>query len=128
MDADDILDSAFALDKAGRESEAIPLYEQALALGLRKSRRLPAYVGLGSSYRNIGDYESSLHWLERGAEEFPGYHVLPMFKALTLADAGRHAEATAEPFGLASEAIAQKTFAPYRWVFDERLGRLPADD
>ncbi|OBS10227.1 hypothetical protein Thpro_021277 [Acidihalobacter prosperus] len=45
-----------------------------------------------------------------------------------IADAGRHAEATAEPFGLTSEAIAQKTFAPYLWVFDERLGRLPADD
>ncbi|WP_082954484.1 tetratricopeptide repeat protein [Acidihalobacter prosperus] len=82
MDADDILDAAFALDKAGRESEAIPLYEQALVLGLRKSRRLPAYVGLGSSYRNIGDYENSLHWLDRGAVEFPGYHVLPRFQAL----------------------------------------------
>lgn len=45
-----------------------------------------------------------------------------------LADAGRHTEAAAELFGLAGEAIAQKTFAPYRWVFDERLGRLPADD
>jgi tetratricopeptide (TPR) repeat protein len=41
-------------DSAGREDEAIPLYEQALAAGLSGELRARCLLQLGSSLRNVG--------------------------------------------------------------------------
>ena len=41
-------------DSAGREEEAIPLYEQALAAGLAGEIRARCLLQLGSSLRNVG--------------------------------------------------------------------------
>ena len=46
-------DEACAHDRAGREEEAIPCYEEALTLGLEDPLRQQALLGLGSSYRNV---------------------------------------------------------------------------
>jgi tetratricopeptide (TPR) repeat protein len=75
---------AWAFDILGRESSAAQFYEKALALGLKKDR-VGALLGLGSTYRHLGQYKKSLKILDQGIAEFPCYRALQVFRALTLA-------------------------------------------
>jgi len=51
---------AWCHDSLGEEQAAVPYYEQALALGLAGEDRLQAYIGLGSTYRVIGQRLTSI--------------------------------------------------------------------
>lgn len=86
---------ACAHDRAGREEEAIPCYEQALEAGLRDPMRAQALLGLGSSLRNVGRHNEAVHVLARATEEYPASAALPLFHALALRSAGREREAFA---------------------------------
>ncbi len=50
---------AWTCDFMGNESEAAPYYEKAIANGLVEDRE-GAMLGLGSTYRCLGEYEKSL--------------------------------------------------------------------
>ncbi|MDF9758980.1 tetratricopeptide (TPR) repeat protein [Peribacillus simplex] len=61
---------AWSLDILGLEVKAVPHYEAALKLGLPDEDAKGAYLGLGSTYRTIGEYEKSNgHW-KRGWQSF----------------------------------------------------------
>jgi tetratricopeptide (TPR) repeat protein len=75
-------------DLHGREAEAIPHYERALALGLPPDDRRAALLGLGSSLRNLDRHAEAVTTLRRAVEEFPGDPALPAFLALALYSAG----------------------------------------
>ena len=51
---------AAAHDRAGREAEAIPEYEEALRLGLPDEVERRALLGLGSSLRNVERYDDAV--------------------------------------------------------------------
>src|SRR5690606_10817684 len=87
------LHTAMTHDSLGQETEAIPLYEEALALGLSGDDRRAALLGLGSSYRSVGHLEASERVLRQGMAEFPEAAGFPAFLALTLHDQGKGSEA-----------------------------------
>ena len=62
-------DEACAHDRAGREEEAIPCYEEALVLGLPDPLRQQALLGLGSSYRNVLRLADAIALLRGAADE-----------------------------------------------------------
>ncbi|MEZ7171173.1 tetratricopeptide repeat protein [Sporosarcina sp. OR05] len=50
---------AWSFDVLGKEAEAVPFYEKALEIGLNDSDTLGATIGLGSTYRTLGQYKKS---------------------------------------------------------------------
>lgn len=79
-----------AFDCAGREAEAIPQYERALAMGLSGDDLPRIYVQLGSSLRNVGRLEDAIRLLTEGCERFPEQPSLRLFRAFALFSAGRY--------------------------------------
>lgn len=79
---------AWTCDFMGKESDAAPFYEQALANGLKEGRD-GAFLGLGSTYRCLGEYEKSLKVFDQAISEFPDDRALVVFRALTLYNLGR---------------------------------------
>jgi catechol 2,3-dioxygenase-like lactoylglutathione lyase family enzyme len=80
-------------DSAGREEEAIPPYEQALAAGLAGELRARCLLQLGSSLRNVGRLDEAVSLLQSARSEFPEFRPLRAFLALALHSAGRDREA-----------------------------------
>jgi tetratricopeptide (TPR) repeat protein len=83
---------AWTCDLMGKESEAVPFYEKAIANGLKEDRA-GAMLGLGSTYRCLGEYEKSLRVFDQAVREFPENRSLKVFRALTLYNLGRPEEA-----------------------------------
>jgi len=81
---------AWTHDNLGLEREAVVYYEKALSLGLEQEDAKGAFLGLGSTYRTIGEYEKSKVTLLKGLEEFPENHGLKAFLAMTLYNLGEH--------------------------------------
>ena len=86
-------DEACAHDRAGREEEAIPCYEEALELGLPDPLRQQALLGLGSSYRNVLRHADAIALLRGAVDEYPDDHALAVFLSLALWSGGREREA-----------------------------------
>lgn len=78
---------AWTYDSLGQEGKAVPFYEAALVNGLVDDRR-GAFLGLGSTYRCLGDYQKSLTVFDRAIGEFPDDRALQVFRALTLYNLG----------------------------------------
>lgn len=84
---------AWSFDVLGWEKEAVPYYEKAIDLGLPDEKDLQeAYLGLGSTYRTIGEYTKSKKILEEGMKRF-NHNGLKVFLAMTLYNLGEYAEA-----------------------------------
>lgn len=85
---------AGAFDSTGHPDEAVPLYRQALELGLQGSRRRQAVIQLASSIRNLGQPEESVKLLSRElhatSDELDD--AVRAFLSLALADLGRERE------------------------------------
>lgn len=84
---------AWTCDVLGRETEALPYYEKAVALGLAPNELSGALIGLGSTLRNVGQLPRSAEVLRSGRAQFPDNREFDVFLALTLHDLGQHAEA-----------------------------------
>jgi tetratricopeptide (TPR) repeat protein len=84
---------AWTCDVLGREAEALPFYEKAVALGLPENELSGALIGLGSTLRNLGQLERSAEVLRSGQAQFPDNREFDAFLALTLHDLGQHNEA-----------------------------------
>lgn len=85
--------TAVVHDNLGLEREAVPFYRQALALGLSGPDLERAYLGLGSTYRILGEYQQAEETLRRGVSEFPHNRALQVFLAMALYNTQRHKEA-----------------------------------
>lgn len=86
---------AWTCDSMGKESEAAPYYEKAIANGLIEDRSR-ALLGLGSTYRCLGEYEKSLKVFDQGIKEFPEERSLKVFRALTLYNLGKSEESVSQ--------------------------------
>ncbi len=86
---------AAAFDSTGHSDRAVPLYRQALELGLEGGRRRRAVIQLASSLRNVGRAPESVALLtaERSAESDDLDDAVAAFLALALVDTGREREA-----------------------------------
>ncbi len=83
-------------DSAGHEAEAVPLYEEALAAGLREPHRHRAQVQLASSLRNLGRATEGLVVLDDAARRHPDSLGVAAFRALVQHDAGNPSQALAD--------------------------------
>jgi tetratricopeptide (TPR) repeat protein len=100
-----LFERACALDSTGRSDQAVPLYRQALAVGLHDARRRRAVIQMSSSLRNLGQAAESVALLR--AEQAAGSDDLDdavsAFLALALVDTGSEREAVS----LALTALAR---------------------
>ncbi|WP_309484819.1 tetratricopeptide repeat protein [Bacillus aquiflavi] len=71
-------------DQLGLEAEAVPFYTKALTCQLTSEERQLALLGLGSTYRVLGQYEQARIILEQGIEQFPHANEFRVFYALVL--------------------------------------------
>lgn len=85
--------TAWAHDVLGLEREAVPYYERALELGLQGDDPAGALLGLGSTYRTLGEYQQAISRLRQGVEAFPSDRSLEVFLLMALYNAGEHREA-----------------------------------
>lgn len=121
---------AWAHDRAGRETEAVPLYENALAApGLSADDRREALLGLGSTYRLLGRTRDAVRLLTAAVEEFPEHDALRVFLAMAHFDAGEHRAG----FGcllhvLVGTAAGDGTIAEYRRPLIEHAVAYEGDD
>ncbi|MFF2175909.1 tetratricopeptide repeat protein [Lysinibacillus sp. NPDC058147] len=84
---------AWTYDSLGKEQEAVPHYEKAIQLGLKPEFLVDAYLGLGSTYRTLGQYEQSKRILEQALSEFPEAEHVKVFYAMTLYNLREHSKA-----------------------------------
>ena len=61
---------AWTFDSLGKEAEALPQYEKAIALGLPPNEQSGALIGLGSTLRNLGELDRAADVLESGILQF----------------------------------------------------------
>jgi len=80
-------------DNLGLERQAVPYYVRSLELGLGAPDRAEALLGLGSTYRALGEYEQAENVLRAAAAEYPEHRELRVFLAMALHNLGKHAEA-----------------------------------
>lgn len=92
-------------DSAGRELEAIPHYERALALGLPDELVPRALLQLGSSLRNAGRLDDALALFDGAVARFPDQASLRLFRAFALAEGGRDRDALVDVLHLARTRI-----------------------
>ncbi|MBE1554192.1 tetratricopeptide repeat protein [Sporosarcina limicola] len=84
---------AWSFDVLGLEANAVPYYEKAIQLGLNKRDELGAFIGLGSTYRTLGEYNKSKTTFEKGIKHFPENNALKIFYSMTLYNVGEHSKA-----------------------------------
>lgn len=99
-DAEITFQTAVVHDNLGLERESIPFYIRALAQGLsgpdtatKLMKRERAFLGLGSTYRGLGDYQQAEETLRLGLREFPQSRTLQVFFAMTLYNTQQYKEA-----------------------------------
>jgi tetratricopeptide (TPR) repeat protein len=86
---------AWLCDTQGREREAVPYYVKALETpeALTAAEWRGSLLGLGSTYRTLGEYDNAIATLERGIATFPNAGEFPLFLAMAFYNVGRHADA-----------------------------------
>ena len=85
--------TAVVHDNLGLERESIPFYILALEQGLSGPDLERTYLGLGSTYRSLGEYQKAEETLRRGVKEFPDNRALQVFLAMTLYNTQQYKEA-----------------------------------
>ncbi len=126
MTAREELAQAYALDREGREHDAIRHYEAARAAGVPDDERRRFTVGYGSTLRNVGRADEAVALLAQAVADDPGYPPFAAFLALALADAGHSRAALAAMLGCALDAAAPGSFDGYERALTEYQRELLA--
>ena len=116
---------AIVHDNLGLEREAIPFYRRTLQQGLSGHdtatslmKRERAFLGLGSTYRGLGEYQLAEETLRQGLSEFPHSRALQVFLAMALYNTGKHNEA----MELALTNLAETTADPSLEYYKRGIG------
>jgi tetratricopeptide (TPR) repeat protein len=108
---------ASAYDSTGQPDRAVPLYRQALELGLAGERRRRAVIQMASSLRNLGHPEQSVAMLraELDAASDDLDDAVRAFLALALVDTGDEREAVSLALGALAPHLPryQRSLAAY---------------
>ncbi|WP_211655455.1 tetratricopeptide repeat protein [Planococcus alpniumensis] len=105
---------AWSFDLLGEEEKAVPYYEKAIQLGLEKEDLEGALLGLGSTYRTLGEYEKSRSTFAKGIELFPSNQALKVFLAMTLYNLAEHQQAMDILLKCLAETSADKNISAYK--------------
>ncbi|USV57029.1 tetratricopeptide repeat protein [Aeromonas encheleia] len=101
-------------DTLGRETQAIPLYQKAIALGLSEASLRGAWLGLGSSYRSTGQYTEALAAFEQGLARFPDAAEFRVFRAMACYNLGHHKEGMESLLAVLAATTTDPDLTPYR--------------
>jgi len=115
--------TACVYDFLGREREAIPYYHAAIENDLPDTDLRGAYLGLGSTYRTLGQYAESKKILLEGLNRFPEANEMKVFFAMTLYNLGENHEAVSSLLKLITETSSDEKIRDY-----ERAILFYADD
>ncbi|GBU13824.1 hypothetical protein AwEntero_24250 [Enterobacterales bacterium] len=110
-------------DSMGLESLAVPYYLAAINLGLAPEDLRGAYLGLGSTYRTLGQFEESKHIFECAMAAFPEALELRVFLAMTLYNLADHHAAMSLLLDVIADTSADEEIQRY-----QRAIRLYAQD
>jgi tetratricopeptide (TPR) repeat protein len=103
-----------AYDTAGEEATALGFYEQAMQKGLAGDIRRRCYLQYGSTLRNLGRIEESLHVFVRARGEFPDSVALGAFESLTFHAAGQLNTALASLLNLLANHVDAAELERYK--------------
>ena len=84
---------AWIHDLLGLEREAIPFYEKAVETGISGDDLKSALLGIGSTYRCIGEYQKSIDTFQQALSLFPDSHEFNVFLAMAYYNIGEYAKA-----------------------------------
>jgi Flp pilus assembly protein TadD len=119
-----VFERAGSLDSTGHSDLAVPLYRQALELGLQGQRRRRAVIQMASSLRNIGQASESVALLmaerELGSDDLDD--AVSATLALALADTGREREAVSVAVTALSRHMTRyrRSLANYAQLISDR--------
>ena len=80
-------------DFLGREAQAVPFYLAAMSGELSIEHLRSAHLGLGSTYRALGQYAEAERTLREGLARFPDAAELTVFLAMALHNLGQSKQA-----------------------------------
>jgi tetratricopeptide (TPR) repeat protein len=106
--------TAWSFDVLGLEKEAVPYYEKAISLGLDDYDERAAYLGLGSTYRTIGEYSKSEEVFQTGISKYPDYKVLQVFYAMTLFNLKKQDESIEQLLDVVISSSADESILEYQ--------------
>lgn len=115
---------AWSFDVLGDESAAVPYYENAINLGLSGKDLEGAIVGLGSTYRTLGEYEKSKQVLLRGMDLFPDNKAIQVFYSLTLYNLKEHDRAMELLLTCLIDTSSDKEILSYKKALNFYSGKL----
>lgn len=104
---------AWSFDILELESEAIEYYEKAIKLGLADNDLKEAYLGLGSTYRSIGNYIKAKDVFELAMEKFKD-KSLEVFYAMVLNNLNNYSESTRILMKLLAETSDDESIKRYK--------------
>jgi tetratricopeptide (TPR) repeat protein len=113
-DAEINYQTAWVHDNLGLEREAVPFYVRAIELGLSGEDLEGALLGLGSTYRTLGEYQQAEETLRRGMTMFPHNRAFQVFLAMTLYNSRRYQEAMELLLTNLAETTADETILRYK--------------
>ncbi|MFS0821873.1 tetratricopeptide repeat protein [Bacillus sp. 1P02SD] len=115
---------AWSFDVLGLESDAVPFYEKAIGLGLQDEDFEGPLLGLGSTYRTLGEYEKSEETLLKGITLFPNNHAMKTFYAMSLYNLGRHQETMELLLKSLAGTSSDKTILQYKRAIEFYADKL----
>jgi tetratricopeptide (TPR) repeat protein len=84
---------AWIHDLLGLEREAIPFYQKAIQAGLNGDELKSALLGMGSTYRCLGEYQKSIDTFQEALTLFPNSQEFKVFLAMAYYNMNEHAQA-----------------------------------
>lgn len=105
---------AWCLDILEREKDAIPYYEKAIEIGMDDEKLKGALLGLGSTYRTIGEYQSSLKIFNQAVLQYPTNNEFKVFRAMTNYNLGNHEDAMRELLEVIADTSSDENVKAYK--------------
>ena len=105
---------AWIHDLLGLEREAIQFYENAIRNGLPGDDLKSALLGMGSTYRAIGDYQKSIDTFQHALALFPDCHEFKVFLAMALHNIQEHSRAMELLLNSLADTSADEGILRYR--------------
>ena len=84
---------AWIHDLLGLEREALPFYEKAIQAGLGRDELKSALLGMGSTYRCIGEYQRSIETFQDALTVFPDSQEFNVFLGMAYYNIGEYSKA-----------------------------------
>ncbi|PYZ94701.1 hypothetical protein CR194_03990 [Salipaludibacillus keqinensis] len=109
---------AWSFDTLGEEAQAVPFYERSIKLGLAGKDLEGAMLGLGSTYRTLGEYEKSKDILKKAVEVFPGNKAIQVFYSMTLYNLSEHQAAMEILLNCLTDTTDNREIKSYKKAID----------